>query len=111
MPTTQFLPQNPSTRGSNLSNTDFLYTLILQGLAPMYEVDTSAGPYSEAAPPAGLNASTGQSAQCKEITYVKTSADTNVFTLTGVVFASPTLTNQGDHFKIKSDGTSWYTVG
>ena len=108
MPTTQILPQPPSTQGSNLSATDYLWMLIVQGLEPLYEVDTSKGSYSENAPPAGLASATGQSAQAKEITYVKTSADGNVFTLKGVQGGPYTLGAQYSSLKIKSDGTNWW---
>ena len=107
MPTTQILPQPPSTQGSNLSATDYLWMLIVQNLAPLYEVDTSKGSYSENAPPAGVGAS-GQSGQCKEITYVKTSGDANIFTLNGVQGGPLTLKLQYSFLKIKSDGTNWY---
>ncbi len=111
MPTTQILPQDITQRGSNLSQTDYLWMLVVQGLAPLYEVDTTDGDYSEAVPPAGVNSTTGQSAQCKEITYVKTSADGNTFTLTGVEGGDLTLAAQYQFFKIKSDATNWYKVG
>ena len=110
MPTTQFLPIPPTTRGSNLSDTDHMYLLMLQGLAPLYLVDTSAGSYSESVPPAGLNSSTGQSAQCKEIVYRKTSGDGNTFTLTGSADGPLTLTTPGSVLRLKSDATMWWKV-
>lgn len=107
MPTTPILPPPPTTQGSNLSPTDYQWLLILQGLQPLYEVDTSKGSYTEAAPPAGVGTS-GQTGQCKEITYIKTSSDGNTYTLTGVEGGNLTLTKQFSTFKIKSDGTRWY---
>ena len=43
-----------------------------------------------------------------EITYVKTSADANVYTLNGVQGGPYTLSAQYDSLKIKSDGTNWW---
>ena len=114
MPTTSYLPPPPTTQGSNLSPTDYQWMLILQGLAALYEVDTSKGSYTEAAPAPGVSSS-GQTGQCKEISYVKTSSDGNTYTLTGVQGGNLTLTgapgSATSHFKIKSDGTKWWKVG
>ena len=87
-----------------------MWELIVQNLAPLNLVDSSAGNYSEAAPDAGVGAS-GQSAQGKEIIYIKTSADGNTFTLTGVEGGFLTLTTQYAYLRIKSDGTNWWQVG
>lgn len=84
--------------------------LSVQSLHPLRLVDTTAGPYSEAVPPAGLNSTTGQSNQNQEIVYKKTSADGNTFTLTGVADGSQTLTAQYSKVRIKSDGTQWWVV-
>jgi hypothetical protein len=111
MPTTQVLPQPPTTQNSNLSQSDYLYLLILQGLSPLNLVDTSDGDYSEAAPQAGVLEAGGQSGQCRELTYVKTSSDGNTYTLTGVENGPLMLTAQFQFFKIKSDGTNWWQVG
>jgi hypothetical protein len=112
MPTTQVLPIPPTTRGSNLSDTDHMYLLTIQGLAPLYKVDTSEGSYSEELPPAGLNQSTGQSAQCKEIVYRKVSQDSNTFTLLGSEDGPLTLTAPGPGavLRLKSDATGWWAV-
>ena len=110
MPTTTYLPPPPTTQGSNLSQTDYQWLLIVQSLLPLYEVDTSKGSYTETPPAAGVGSS-GQTGQCKEITYVKTSSDANVYTLNGVQGGPLTLTAQGQFFKIKSDGTNWWKVG
>jgi hypothetical protein len=107
MPTTPYLPPPPTTQGSNLSAADHQWLLIAQNLAPLYEVDTSAGSYAEDPPPAGVETS-GQSGQCKEITYVKTSSDANTYTLNGVEGGPYTLTKQFQSLKIKSDGTNWW---
>jgi len=114
MPTTPYLPQPPTQMGSNLSPTDYNWQLIVQGLAPLFEVDTSKGSYSESVPAAGVNPAnpaTGQSAQGKRITYVKTSKDANSYTLTGVLGGNLTLTSYLQAFTIQSDGTNWYPVG
>ena len=63
----------PPTQYSDLEESIQKYLLTLSALMPLYEVDTTAGSYSEA-PPAGLNNATGQSNQSMEITYIKTSA-------------------------------------
>jgi len=87
------------------------YLLTLQMLLPLNLVDTSAGSYAETPPSAGLNASTGQSNQNMEISYVKTTADGNTYTLNGVEGGPYTLTAQFGFLKIKSDGTNWWRVG
>jgi hypothetical protein len=113
MPTTPYLPQPPTQMASNLSPTDYNWQLIVQGLAPLFEVDTSKGSYSESVPAAGVNSAnpaTGQSAQGKEIIYVKTSPDSNTYTLNGVQGGPLTLTAQYQSFRIKSDGTKWWKV-
>jgi hypothetical protein len=86
------------------------WELETQQAAPLHKVDTSAGSYGEAPPPAGSNQMTGQTAQNQEITFIKTSADANTYTLAGpnLPLGPYTLTAQGQVLKIKSDGTSWY---
>lgn len=101
----------PPLRGSEIPPPLERYLFTLQNLLPLNKVDTSSGPYTEAAPAAGLNSTTGQSNQNMEITYIKTSNDANVYTLTGVELGDLTLAAQGDRFKIKSDGTSWWRSG
>jgi hypothetical protein len=98
----------PPTRGSNLSGGDRKYLQTLQRRLPLETVDTSAGSYAETAPPAGVNSQSGETNQNQEITYVKTSADANVFTLNGVEGGPYTLATQLSFLKIKSDGTNWY---
>lgn len=88
-----------------------LWFFTLQNAHPLHTVDTSKGSYSEAPPPAGLNEATGQTNQNVEITYTKTSADANTFTLTGVEGGPYMLHAQYDVIRIKSDGTSWWPVG
>ena len=46
-----------------------------------------------------------------EISYVKTTADGNTYTLNGVEGGPYTLTAQFGFLKIKSDGTNWWRVG
>lgn len=87
------------------------YEFTLQNQLPLVLVDTSAGPYSEALPPAGNISGTGQNNQNQEITYKKTSADAHVFTVTGGAEGPQTLTNQYDTIKFKSDGTNWWVTG
>lgn len=87
------------------------YLFTLQFLHPMREVDTSGGAFAETPPPAGLNGTTGQSNQNQEITYVKISADANLFTLNGVQGGPYTIGAQWGFLKIKSDGTNWLRVG
>lgn len=101
----------PPSRGSNLSGSDRKYLQTLQRRALMQSVDTSAGPYAENAPPAGVNLQSGETNQNQEITYIKTSADASVFTLNGVAGGPYTLVAQFAFLKIKSDGTNWYKVG
>jgi hypothetical protein len=73
--------------------------------------DTTSGPVTEALPPAGLNSTTGQSNQNQLLTYSKTSADVNAWTITGGFLGPVVLMNQGDSVQFKSDGTNWYRVG
>jgi hypothetical protein len=84
----------------------------VQNLAPLIEVDTSGGNETQSPPSAGVNASTGQTNQNQEITYVKISPDANVFSLQGpnLPFGPYTLAAQSQSFKIKSNGTVWYKV-
>ena len=110
MQTTQTQLPQPTTRGSSLSKSDYNWLLLVQLEHPLVLVDTSAGSFSEAAPVAGV-ASSGQTAQNQEITFKKTSADGNTFTLTGVEDGPLTLTAQFSFFKIKSDGTNWWRTG
>lgn len=111
MPTSQTQLFPPPQRGSNLPEPLLKWLLSVQNLLPLRVVDTSAGGYAETPPPAGLNTSTGQSNQNMEITYVKSSADANVFTLHGVEGGDLTLAAQYSFLKIKSDGTNWWKVG
>lgn len=110
MSTTQTKLFDPPVRDAGLQDGIVKYLYTLQALHPLYQVDTSQGSYAETPPPAGLNASTGQSNQNMEISYLKTSADGNTFTLNGVQLGPYTLTAQGQALKIKSDGTLWWKV-
>jgi hypothetical protein len=88
--------------------------LNLQQHQPLNEVDTSAGSYTEAPPPAGLlNTATGQSNQNQELSYSKISTDGNTFTLAGanLPLGPYTITAPGGAFKIKSNGTVWRKSG
>lgn len=87
------------------------YQFSLQNLLPFNAVDTSAGPVAVALPPAGNISGTGQNNQNQEIIYKKTSADANVFTVTGGAEGPQTLTNQYDTIRFKSDGTNWWVTG
>ena len=109
MPTTPYLPPPLNKRGSHFSQIDFNWALIVQGLAALYEVDTSAGDYAETVPAAGVETS-GQTGQCKEIIYVKNSSDGNTFTLHGVEGGDLTLSDQYSVLRVKSDGTNWWSV-
>ena len=82
----------------------------VQTTIQLKEVDTSGGSYSEDAPPAGLNETTGYSAQGTVVNYVKISADANVFTLNGVLNGPQTLSAQFDRLSIQSDGTNWLLI-
>lgn len=109
MPTTPYLPPPPTTQGSNLSPTDYQWMLIVQGLAALYEVDTSKGSYTEALPAAGVGSS-GQTRQGAEIIYIKISSDANTDTITGAITGSVTLKTKWQVARFKSDGTNWYAV-
>ena|ERR1700688_404562 len=111
MPTTQTNLFPPAFRGAELGPQVEKFLLTLQMLLPLNLVDTSTGGYAETPPPAGLNAATGQSNQNMEITYVKSSADGNTYTLNGVEGGPYTLTAQFSFLKIKSDGTNWWRTG
>lgn len=112
---TQLFP--PPTRGQAVDDKGFLgiplrqWLFTLQNLLPLRVVNTTAGPYAETPPPAGLDSSTGQSNQNMEITYVKSTADANVFTLNGVEGGPYTLVAQYSTMRIKSDATNWWKIG
>jgi hypothetical protein len=80
----------------------------VQNLLPLVVVDTSAGSFADTVPAAGLNSTTGQSNQNMEISFVKSSADGNTFTLHGVQGGDIVIAAQYARFKVKSDGTSWW---
>ena len=117
MSTTQTVLFAPPTRSNAVDDKGFLaiplrqWLFTLQYLLPLVTVDTTDDDISQAAPPAGLNSSTGQSNQNMEITYVKSSADANTFTLTGVEGGDIVISAQFAFFKIKSDGTNWWKTG
>jgi hypothetical protein len=110
MTTTQTVRRLPPLRNSNVSDQMQYWELETQQANPLRSVDTSKGSYSENPPPAGLIGTTGQTNQNQEITFVKVSADGNVFTLEGenLPLGPYTLTAQGQVLKIKSDGTDWW---
>ena len=111
MPTTQSVLFPPPVRGTALSQSEQKYLATLQYVSPLRLGDTSAGPYSEALPPAGLNTTTGQSNQNQEIVYKKISADGSAWTVTGGAEGPQTLTKQYSWIRFKSDGTEWWVVG
>lgn len=106
MPTTTTTTIPPTFRGK-LTN----WLLSLGNQSQLKLVDTTAGNYAEALPPAGLNGSTGQSSQNQELIYKKVSADGHTFTLNGASDGPLTLTAQNAFLRVKSNGTSWYKVG
>lgn len=111
MPTTTTTLFPPPLRGANIPETIQKWLLTMQALLQLKLVDTTAGNYSEALPPAGVNSTTGQSNQNQELVYKKISADGNTFTLTGAPEGAQTLTAQWSKVRLKSNGTSWYVVG
>jgi len=110
MGTTQTTLPPPNTVGTNLSKSDYFWALLVQLQLPLVTIDTSAGDITEAAPDPGVGSS-GQTAQNMEITYLKSSADGNSFTLTGVQGGDIVISAQYAFFKIKSDGTNWWKTG
>lgn len=94
-----------------LTKTQQLWQFTLQNQLPLVVIDTSGGSIVATPPPAGLNSTTGQSNQNMEITYKKSSADGNSFTLNGVVDGPQVISAQYAHFRIKSDGSSWWLIG
>ncbi len=113
MPSVETIRRLPPLRGSNISKQMEYWELETQGAVPLRTVDTSAGSETEALPPAGLNSATGQTNQNKEITYRKTSADGNTFTITGSIDGPQVLTTNvgaGSAVRFKSDGTDWWVV-
>ena len=111
---TQLFP--PPTQSKAVSDEGYVsnplrqWLFTLQNLLPLRLGDTSGGSYSENLPPAGLNASTGQSNQNQEIIYVKTSGDANTLTITGAATGGVVLSSQWEAVRFKSDGTNWYAV-
>ena len=110
MPTIKTVLFAPPLRNSDIAPAIEKWLLSIQNAHPLHSIDTSNGSYSEAAPAAGLDSTTGQSNQNQQITYIKTSNDANTFTLTGVQGGPYTLQSQYDTLKIKSDGTFWWAV-
>lgn len=109
----------PPTRAKALAQDGTLakpyqqYLFTLQYLLPLILVDTTSGNVVIALPPAGLNATTGQSNQNMEITYRKTSVDGNTATITGSPDGNQVLnanTGANSVVKLKSDGTSWWVT-
>lgn len=112
MPTTQTIASPPPLAYTKLNEPEQQWLLYVQALQPLLRVDTTAGPYAEALPPAGLiNANTGQTNQNMERSYVKTSGDGNVFTLNGAEGGPLTLSIPFDFMKVKSDGSKWWRIG
>src|SRR6267143_1749673 len=112
MPTMQVDFREPPVRGSEIDKVLTAWLFAIQKRLPLRKADTTTGSYSEALPPAGLtSATTGETNQNQEITYVKTSADANTFTITGAASGAVGLTLQYAFAKFKSDGTSWYRTG
>lgn len=103
------LPQ-PTTLGSNLSQTDYLWALLLQAQLPLNVIDTSDGDEVIELPPPGANQSSGQTAQNQELIYVKSSADGNSVTISGAVTGEVTFSSQFASARFKSDGTNWWDV-
>jgi hypothetical protein len=115
MPTTVVSLFPPPLRDSGMPKPLQEYLFTLQRRLLLWKIDTAAGPYSEALPPAGLNSTTGQSNQNQEIVLKKISADANVYTFTagpGAIFPEGprTLVFQYDSFRVKSDGTNWWLL-
>lgn len=111
MATKQTILFPPPLRFSKLEPAEQKYLLTLQNISPLRVGDSSAGPYSEALPAAGLNSSTGQSNQNQELIFVKGSADANNWTITGAVSGAVILAAQYAFARFKSDGTRWWRSG
>lgn len=112
---TTILPQLPDRAQVQDDNGKFSratggWLLTVQNLLPLNVVDTSAGPQVLALPPAGNNATTGQSAQNREITYYKDTPDANTVTITGAKGGSVVLVAEDDFARFKSDGTKWRRI-
>ncbi len=106
----------PPLRGSSLSPPEQKYLFTLQMLGPLRVGDTTAAPYAEDLPNAGLDptGSSGQSNQNQEIIYVKKAGGANAWTINGAVGGAVVITS--DVFptnlaRFKSDGTNWWRAG
>ena len=95
---------------SQLNPQEQLYMQTIQYLLQLFTCDTSLGEIDVTLPPAGSNPTTGQSAQNQELTYIKTTADTNNVVITGAISGVVTLTTQWQAARFKSDATNWYAV-
>ena len=113
MATQTQLPQ-PTKRTSQLSQTDYLWLLLVQNLLPLVTVDTSAGDVVIDLPDAGVGAS-GETNQNMEITYRKITTDGNTVTINGSADGAVVLTagdgSAASRVKFKSDATSWWISG
>jgi hypothetical protein len=107
---TQLVPF--TVRDSNMSQTDSRYLLTLQAANPFMAVDTSAGSEEYQLPPAGTQASTGQSYQNVELVFRKVSTDSNAFTILGSADGPLILSTPGPSavIRVKSNGTQWFQV-
>lgn len=109
MATSETIASPPPLAFTSLNQPEQQWLLYVQRLQPLEEVDTTGGAYAETLPPAGLiDNNTGQTNQNMERTYIKISADGNVYTLHGAQGGDLTLTAQYDRFKVKSDGSKWW---
>lgn len=115
MPTTQTIRRQVPLKNANVTDPMKYWEMETQQSAPLHDVDTSAGSYTESPPPAGLDSATGQTAQNQELIYTKVSSDANTWTLASTNGDLPggpyTLTNEGQILRIKSNGTVWRRVG
>lgn len=105
------MPSTKSVLFPPTKDTTQKWMFSVQNLHPLIKIDTSAGSYSEALPPAGALSGTGQNNQNQEIVVLKVSSDGNTYTLTGAATGTVTVTTQYAGFRFKSDGTSWFKVG
>jgi len=112
---TQTILFPPPVRQSNIAEPMQKWFFTLQALLPLVTIDTTDGDVVIDLPPAGLNASTGQSNQNMEITYRKISSDGNTATIKGSPDGPVTLSagdgSAASRVKFKSDGTNWWITG
>jgi hypothetical protein len=116
--TTQLIPPPVQSKAVKSDGTvaeplrQYLFTL--ERSLQLTKVDTTGGAAVIALPAAGLDSTTGESAQGSELIYRKISPDANTVTITGSADGTQVLTSNvgaASRVRFASDGSEWLVVG